>query len=231
MTSRARASSRSTRARMTRRIWSSTSAPMASSVCLRASSSSWKWRCIESASYRTISPLTGCSSARSALPESAGDVILGPLVPRVGEHIPRDAELRQLAQEQEARVVRHAGSLLHVVSDDDDGIGGLQLEHQLLDLRRGDGIERRARLVHEEHVRLDGDRPGDTEALLLAAREAERRVAQAILDLVPEGGRPQAALDDPGQVVAVPDAEDAGAVGHVLEDGLGERVRLLEDHP
>jgi hypothetical protein len=60
------------------------------------------------------------------------------------------------------------------VGDDHDRVTVLQLEHQLLDPRRGDGIEGRARLVHEQHVGLHGDRPRDAEPLLLPARQAER---------------------------------------------------------
>ena len=43
---------------------------------------------------------------------------------------------------------------------------------QLLDLRGGDRVERRGRLVHQQHLGLDGERARDAQALLLAAREA-----------------------------------------------------------
>src|SRR3989442_8302006 len=157
MTSWARASSRSTRARITWRIWSSTRPPMASSVCFSVSISSWKCRCM----------------ARS-LTEPAGDVIFGLLVPRIGEQLPRHAEFHQLAQEHEARVVAHAGRLLHVVRDDHDGIAVLEIEHELLDLGGGNRIEGRARLVHEEHLRLDRNWARDAQALLPAAGPADR---------------------------------------------------------
>ena len=39
-------------------------------------------------------------------------------------------------------------------------------------LRGGDRVERRARLVHQDHLGLDGDGAGDAQALLLAAGEA-----------------------------------------------------------
>ena len=72
----------------------------------------------------------------------------------------------------------------------------LQVLHQLLDLGRGDRVERRAGLVEQDHLRLDGDRAGDAEALLLAAGQAERAVVQPVLDLVPQRGAAQALLDD-----------------------------------
>ena len=71
-----------------------------------------------------------------------------------------------------------------------------QLVDQLLDLLRADGIQRRRRLVEQQHLGLDGERAGDAEALLLAAGQADRAVAQPILDLVPQRGAAQRALDD-----------------------------------
>src|SRR6266545_6119396 len=164
MTSLASASFRSTSACIAWRIWSSTSPPMASSVCFSASSSSWK--------CRVMGP--------SALAEPAGDVVLGLLLARIGEQLARHTELHQLAQEHESRVVRYARRLLHVVGDDDDGVARLQLEHQLLDARGGDRVEGRAGLVHQQHVGLDGDRARDAEALLLPAGQAERALVQPI---------------------------------------------------
>src|SRR6266446_9419562 len=207
MTSWARASSRSTRARITWRIWSSTRPPMASSVCFSVSISSWKCRCM----------------ARS-LTEPAGDVVFGLLVPWIGEQLPRHAEFHQLAQEHKARVVAHAGRLLHVVRDDHDGIAVLELEHELLDLGGGDGIEGGAGLVHQEHVRLDSDGPRDAQALLLAPGHAERRLLEPVVHLVPQCRRPQAPFHDPFEVGPVRYSEDAGPVGDILEDGLRERI-------
>ncbi len=79
---------------------------------------------------------------------------------------------------------------------DDERVLLLELQHQLLDLGRRDRVQRRAGLVEQDHLRLDGDRPGDAQALLLAARQAEGAVFEPVLDLVPEGGAAQAALDD-----------------------------------
>ncbi len=118
--------------------------------------------------------------------------------------------------------------LLHVVGDDDDRVVLLQLVHELLDLQRRDRVERGARLVHQDHVRLDRDRPGDAEALLLAAGQCGAGLAQLVLDLVPDGGPPQRALDQLVHVAAV--AGDPWAERHVVVDRLWERVRLLEDH-
>ena len=87
---------------------------------------------------------------------------------------------------EERRHVGDARGLLHVVRDDHDRVVPLEVVHQVLDARGGDGVERGGRLVHEDHLGLDGERPRDAEALLLAAGEAERAPLQPVLDLVPE---------------------------------------------
>ena len=57
------------------------------------------------------------------------------------------------------------------------------------------GSSAAARLVHQQHLRLDGDRAGDAQPLLLAAGQAGARLAQPVLDLVPQVGAAQRALD------------------------------------
>ena len=56
------------------------------------------------------------------------------------------------------------------------------------------GIEGRTRLVHEDDLRADGDRPGDAQPLVLAAGEPQGRLVQPVLDLVPEGRAAEALL-------------------------------------
>ena len=129
---------------------------------------------------------------------------------------------------EERRHVRDPGRLLHVVGDDHDRVLALELVHEVLDARRRDRVERRGRLVHEDHVRLDRERARDAEALLLATREPEGAVLQAVLDLVPERRVPRAPLD---ALVDRPlHAEDPRPERDVVVDRLRERVRLLEDH-
>ena len=84
----------------------------------------------------------------------------------------------------------------------------LELVDQVLDARRRDRVERRGRLVHQDHVRLDGERARDAEALLLAAGEPERVVLEPVLDLVPERRVPQRPLDALVEVLL--HAEDRG---------------------
>src|SRR5581483_12265077 len=164
MTYAARAPSRSSSAASAPRIWSSTSAPIARRVCFSPSRSSWKWRCM-------------------ALPEPPGDVVLRPLVSRVREHGLGLPELDQLAEQEEAGRFGDARGLLHVVGHDHDRQVTLQLENQLLDPRRRDGVEGRAWLVHQQHLRLDGQGARDAQALLLAAGEPRSRPVEKILHL------------------------------------------------
>ena len=67
---------------------------------------------------------------------------------------------------------------------------------QVFDLPRRDGVERRGRLVHQNHFGVDGQAARDAESLLLAARERERRTVEPIFDLVPKRGAAQTALAD-----------------------------------
>ena len=98
------------------------------------------------------------------------------------------AELDQLAEIHEGGEVGDARRLLHVVGDDDDRVVVLQLVDQLLDLGGRDRIERRARLVEQDHLGPHRDGAGDAQALLLAAGQAEAVGAELVLDLVPQRG-------------------------------------------
>src|SRR5258708_608739 len=124
--------------------------------------SSWRsasnalWVC----SVITISSLRSRASA-----EAAGDVILGALVRGGGEHLARGIELDHLAEIHEGGEVGDARRLLHVVGDDGDRVVVLELVDQLFDLGGRDRVERRAGLVEQDHLRLDGDGARDTEAL------------------------------------------------------------------
>src|SRR6478609_854369 len=90
--------------------------------------------------------------------EAARDVVLGGLLVRVGEDLLSVVDLDESAglsgrlEVEERRLIAHAGSLLHVVRDDDDCEVQLEFRDQVLDRQRGDRVERRAGLVHEKYV-------------------------------------------------------------------------------
>src|SRR5665648_547789 len=184
---------------------------IASSTSPAIRTRSWSRR---SNSFRNCSRISSPQllSARCArLAEAAGDVVFGPLVFGPGENQPRFTMLHQDSPAagsllvhlgvEEGGALRNPRGLLHVVGDDDDGVLLLQLLHQILDAHRGDGIERRGGLVHQDDVGLDGDGAGYAEPLLLAAGEVQGALLQLVLDLVPEGGRAQGVLH---QLVQVP---------------------------
>ena len=105
----------------------------------------------------------------------------------------------------------------------------LQFGNQILDPLGGDRVECRGGLVHQHDVRLDRERPGDAQPLLLAAGEREGARLEARVHLVPERRLAQGLLDPVVQVVL--HAVQAQPEGDVVEDRLGKRVRPLEHHP
>ena len=129
------------------------------------------------------------SAAVRPLAEATGDVVLGEAVARVGEDAVGIADLDQLTQVEVGGALRDARRLLHGVGDDHDRVRLAQLIDQILDACGGDRVERRARLVHEDHLRLHRDGARDAQALLLAARQAGAGAAQAVLDLIPQTRR------------------------------------------
>src|SRR5262245_45199676 len=105
-----------------------------------------------------LHPFSGRNmTTRLRLAEAAGDVVLGFLAGRLDEDRVGRAVLDQLAEVHVGGEVGDARRLLHVVGDDHDRVVVLQLVDQLFDARGGDRVERRARLVEQQHFRLDGD--------------------------------------------------------------------------
>src|SRR5258707_15871356 len=96
------------------------------------------------------------TAASSTSPKSAGDIVFGLALARRGEDLLGGAGLDDLAEVEKRGEIRDARRLLHVVGDDDDRVVRLQRMDQVLDLRRGDRIERRAWLIEEQHLRFDG---------------------------------------------------------------------------
>ena len=97
-------------------------------------------------------------------------------------------------------------------------------------LAQGDpdlGVEGRQRLVEEQDLRLDRERPGERDALLLAARQLAR-VAVALVGQVDQLEQ----LADPLADLVLRPLADLQAEADVVGDGhvREQRVRL-EDHP
>ena len=69
--------------------------------------------------------------------------------------------------------VAHLDRLVDVVGDEEDGLADLRLQAEELVLQAlaVDRVDRAEGLVHQHHQRVRGQRPGDADALLLAAGE------------------------------------------------------------
>src|SRR6187397_424168 len=137
---RASSTLRSTYARMASVSTSSTCAPMSKTRSRRLSSSPSYSRsvCRRSMSFPSA--------------EAARNVVFRALFLGARENHVRPVVLDQLAQIEECREIRDARGLLHVVRDDHDRVGFSQIVNQLFHARGGDGIERRARLIHEQDL-------------------------------------------------------------------------------
>jgi hypothetical protein len=151
------------------------------------------------------------------------DVVLG----RVGQDRLRGVVLHDPGADVEHDdPVAELHGLVEVVGDADDGLAQLVLDPQQLVLQPhpGDRVDRPERLVHQQHRRVRGQRPGDADALLLPAGE-RAGVAVAV------GGRVQpdqvqqllGAVGDPALVPAEHPGHqrDVGRHRHVREEPTG----------
>src|SRR5262245_56869077 len=166
-----RFSSRSTSARMESRIICSTVDPIRRTSCF-TDPSSWS---------NTFGMFLNPPLSVPAL-----DVVLGAFVPGTEEEVLGLRMLDDLAQEHVDAFLAGAPGLGHVVGHDHDGVLFLQTGHQLFDPPGGLRIERRARLIHQDHLRLQRQEAGDAELLLLFELEAGGPLLQAVLHVVPE---------------------------------------------
>jgi len=92
------------------------------------------------------------------------------------------------------------------------------------------GSKRRGRLVHEQHFGSVARARAIHSRCCVAAGEVEGGTVEAVLHFVPQGRLAQAAFADFGQHGRLRTPATRGPKDDVLEDRLGERVRLLEDH-
>src|SRR6478735_3775576 len=147
-------------------------------------------------SCRSLSnALAVCSEAMFfSSAEPAGDVVLGASIARRGEDLAGLVEFDQLPKIHEGGLVRDARRLLHVMGDDGDRVVLRQFLDQFLDLRGRDRIERRARLIEQDHLGPHRHRARDAQALLLSAGKAQPVGGELALDLFPERGPPQRGL-------------------------------------
>src|SRR5271156_5376586 len=148
---------------------------------------------------RLILAESGC-----ALSKPACNVVFRTLVGGRRKNPFRLVEFDQLAQKEKASEFSHARSLLHIVRDNNDCKLFLELEDQLFNLSRRNGIQSRAGLVHEQDLWLDRQGARNAEPLLLSARQAGAGLlAKRVFHLIPQRGEFQRALYDLIQTLVI----------------------------
>ena len=142
-----------------------------------------------------------------------------------------DDALPQLPVDEDSHLVRERGRVLEVVRDEDHRQPEVaqqlaQLEpHRRLRVR----VERRQRLVEEQHVRLARERAGERDALLLAAGELGRPRVRERGDVEPLEQLVHARAARVRDVLAHGQVREQRVL---LEDEAdAPLVRLLEDLP
>ena len=131
-------------------------------------------------------------STRSA--EAAGDVVAGCARSRVGEDLLRSPTSTRMPRWKNAvRCDTRAACCMLCVTMTMRSVRAARRSAPRCG--GGDRVERRARLVHQDHLGLDRDGAGDAQALLLAARQAVPAVAGGPSPR-PTGRRCAGSLDD-----------------------------------
>ena len=132
------------------------------------------------------------------------------------------------ARPEDRDLVAHLDGLLDVVGDQHHGLVQLRLEPQELILQGGSDnrVDRAERLVHQQHRRVGGERPGHPDPLLLPAGQLVRVPAGQVL--VQADQRHELPGAGPGLALAPADQQrDRADV--VLDGPVREQARLLDD--
>jgi hypothetical protein len=157
---------------------------------------------------------------------------------RVGVQLVRRGDLLEPALVHDAHPVRHGQGFLLVVGDEQGGGAQplLQRADPLAQLQPHLGVQRGQRLVEQQHPGLDGQRPGQRDALLLAAGQLVRvlpglgsqpdHIQQVAGPLAPAGPADLAHPEPEGHVVQRGHVrEQAVALEHHAHVPLGGRHR------
>ncbi len=140
--------------------------------------------------------------------------------------------LDDLAEVHHGHAVGDVAHHRQVVGDEEVGQAELLLEvfEQVHDLGLDRDVERGPRLVADDEVRIGGKRPGDADALPLAAGELVR---VAVGEVGVEADRLQQFLHALGALVLGHQLVDLHRLGHDVAHGhawVQRGVRILEDH-
>ena len=121
---------------------------------------------------RAHDPAQGQDVALGTSLHEVGDVVVG----RRADDLLRPADLDDLAVAHDHDVVAELERLGQVVGDEDHRLADFVVEPQdlVLHVAPDQRVERAERLVEEHHLGVDGQGPGQADALLHAARQLVR---------------------------------------------------------
>ena len=164
------------------------------------------------------------TSARGHLADEVADVVVGGRA----DQLVAGADLHQLAVAHDQDPVAEPERLGQVVGDEDHRLADLvvQPDHLVLHVPADQRVERRERLVEEQHVGVAGEGPGQPDPLLHAAGELVR------VGVLVAGEPDQVEhLLGPAQPVGPAGAADLEAVRDVVDHpAVRQQAEVLEDH-
>ena len=145
------------------------------------------------------------------------------------QHLLRRTGLRQFATDaHDHHLIAELDGFVDVVGDQDDRLADLPLQTQeeLVQFAADDRVDGGERLVHQQHERVGGQRPGDTDALLLTAGQLHRITVSELWiesDTVEQFERSFVSL-------VLGPAEQAGHGADVVQHGpMREQATALDD--
>ena len=139
-------------------------------------------------SVKLLVPRHGTAPAKarnSPLPEASRYIVLRLYLIGISENLFGIAELHHLTHIKESRTIAYASSLLHIMGNDYNGVLLLQLVDKFLYLSRGNGVEGRRRLIHQQDGRRYRHGTGYAKALLLSAGKGVGRYLELVFHLIP----------------------------------------------
>lgn len=120
----------------------------------------------------------------------------------MGENVGAAAGLgdfaRAVAHAETGQPVRDPTRLAKIVRHQDNGARGLEPQNQFFNRLGGLGVEGAGGFVHQDDFRVNGQRAGKAKPLLLADRQAQSGIVQAVFDFAPQAGFAQSAFDHGG---------------------------------